>query len=194
MMIKLHLYLCHTALFGVSRAPSRKTSTSSIAPSHIANALKAHMGMLTGLLPNSSTSCQVLNTNQNEVQSLRKSSFARSGNAINSTHIEIVEPELVCSRNRRKSIAFTISARIDNQSNIQTHEVDIEPEPRVNFVIPVRRRSSIVHQNSQPTLRERVKGSPRFPHRIVPTSSLNALEDSYKGEFLNNVFIIYYNV
>lgn len=163
-------------LFG-SRAPSRKTSTASLAPSHIANAIKSHMNLLTGLLPNTSTSCQVLNTQHTlEPESLRKSSFAQSGNAINST-IEIVEPELIKSRNRRKSMAFTISAHVEIEK-----EPDEADEPRVNFILPNRRRSSIIHQNSQPTLRERVKGSPRFPHRIVPTSSLNALEDSYKGK------------
>lgn len=167
-------------LFG-SRAPSRKTSTASLAPSHIANALKCHMNLLTNLLPNTSTSCHVLNTNPLEPsESLRKSSFAQSGNAINST-IEIVEPELIKSRNRRKSMAFTISAHVEKVPDVEIDEADERgSEPRVNFILPTRRRSSIIHQNSQPTLRERVKGSPRFPHRIVPTSSLNALEDSYK--------------
>lgn len=163
-------------LFG-SRAPSRKTSTASIAPSHIAQALKAHMGILTGLVPGNSTSCQFLNSTNSENNKLRKSSFARSGNAINS-HIEIVEPELIQNRNRRLSTAFTITG--NNTDKLVT--VEVETEPRVNFVVPSQRRCSIVHQNSQPTLRERVKGSPRFPHRIVPTSSLNALEDSYNGK------------
>lgn len=169
-------------LFG-SRAPSRKTSTASLAPSHIANALKSHMSMLTGLLPNTSSSCHVLNTNPLEPESLRKSSFAQSGNAINSS-MEIVEPELIKSRNRRKSMAFTISAHVEKAPDIEIDEMDERgSEPRgVNFILPSRRRSSIIHQNSQPTLRERVKGSPRFPHRIVPTSSLNALEDSYTGK------------
>lgn len=161
------------------------------------------MNLLTGLLPNTSSSCQVLNTNL-ESESLRKSSFAQSGNAINST-IEIVEPELIKSRNRRKSMAFTISAHVEKIPDVEIDETDERgSEPRVNFILPHRRRSSIIHQNSQPTLRERVKGlyreshwivetmsvksffhsqgSPRFPHRIVPTSSLNALEDSYTGK------------
>jgi gamma-aminobutyric acid type B receptor len=169
-------------LFG-SRAPSRKTSTASLAPSHIANALKSHMSMLTNLLPNTSSSCHVLNTNPLEMpESLRKSSFAQSGNAINSM-VDIVEPELIKSRNRRKSMAFTISAHVEKVPDVEIDEADERgSEPRVNFILPNRRRSSIIHQNSQPTLRERVKGSPRFPHRIVPTSSLNALEDSYKGK------------
>lgn len=170
-------------LFGGSRVSSRKTSTASLAPSHIAQALKSHMNLLTNLLPNTSTSCYVLNTNPlDPPESLRKSSFAQSGNAINST-IEIVEPELIKSRNRRKSMAFTISAHVEKVPDVEIDEADERgSEPRVNFILPNRRRSSIIHQNSQPTLRERVKGSPRFPHRIVPTSSLNALEDSYIGK------------
>lgn len=136
------------------------------------------MGLLTGLVPGGSTSCQFLNTSHNDNTRLRKSSIAQSGNAINSTHIEIVEPELIQNRNRRLSTAFTITGNTDNLIT-----VEIENEPRVNFVVPSQRRYSIVHQHSQPTLRERVKGSPRFPHRIVPTSSLNALEDGFNGEF-----------
>lgn len=176
-------------LFG-SRAPSRKTSTASLAPSHIANALKSHMNLLTGLLPNTSSSCNVLNTNPLEPDSLRKSSFAQSGNAINSS-MEIVEPELIKSRNRRKSMAFTISAHVEKVPDVEIDEAEErDSEPRVNFILPNRRRSSIIHQNSQPTLRERVKGSPRFPHRIVPTSSLNALEDSFIGKAPYNKYTV----
>lgn len=55
-------------------------------------------------------------------------------------------------------------------------------EPRVNFVLPPpgRRRSSIVQQaggsSSSSGVRERIRGSPRFPHRICPqTTSLTEL-------------------
>lgn len=135
------------------------------------------MGLLTGLVPSAgSASCNALNhTSSAEAKTLRKTSFARSGTAINSTHIEIVEPELVSNRNRRLSTAFVIS-----NSKLETNNqyLEIDTEPKVNFQLPPHRRPSIVHQNSQPTLRERVKGSPRFPHRIMPTSSLNALQDN----------------
>lgn len=180
------LYRIKGLFGGGSRAPSRKTSTASLAPSHIASALKSHMSMLTNLLPSTSSSCHVLNTtNSMEHEALRRQSFALSGNAINSTNIEIVEPELIKSRNRRKSMAFTISAHIEKMPDEEIEEKEEENhcEARVNFILPSRRRSSIIHQNSQPTLRERVKGSPRYPHRIVPAaSSLNALEDSFNGE------------
>ncbi|XP_041780122.1 gamma-aminobutyric acid type B receptor subunit 2 [Anopheles merus] len=49
-------------------------------------------------------------------------------------------------------------------------------EPRVNFVLPPngRRRSSTVQQ--QGPVRDRIRGSPRFPHRICPqTTSLTEL-------------------
>lgn len=51
------------------------------------------------------------------------------------------------------------------------------PESRVNFNLPVDRRPSNAFQ-TQPSLRERTKCSPRFPHRVVPTCSLSALEES----------------
>lgn len=38
---------------------------------------------------------------------------------------------------------------------------------------------SIQHQHSQPALK--VRGSPRFPHRIVPTCSLDALEERLRS-------------
>lgn len=82
--------------------------------------------------------------------------------------------------------AFIISD--ENNSNTSLADaprrniyVDVEHEQRVNFQLPDNRRSSICHQNAQLTLRERIKGSPRFPHRILPTSSLNALEDGQKA-------------
>lgn len=67
--------------------------------------------------------------------------------------------------------------------------VEVEHEQKVNFQLPANRRPSICLQSSQPTLRERIKGSPRFPHRIAPTSSLNALEDNRRKSstsFLSN--------
>lgn len=46
---------------------------------------------------------------------------------------------------------------------------------------------SIQHQHSQPVLR--VRGSPRFPHRIVPTCSLDALEERLKSGNLDTGFV-----
>jgi gamma-aminobutyric acid type B receptor len=165
-------------VFG-SHAPSRKQSTASIGPSGIAAALKSHMGLLTGLLPTTgSSSCHTLNTPHVDSKSFRRTSLFKSGTALNTIHIEIVDTELIQSRNRRMSTAFNISSHLSNPiAETNGHYVEIESETKVNFQLPANRRPSIVHQLSQPTLRERVKGSPRFPHRIVPTSSLNALEE-----------------
>jgi gamma-aminobutyric acid type B receptor len=177
-------------MFG-SRAPSRKQSTSSIGPATggIAAALKSHMGLLSGLLPTTgSSSCHTLNTAHPDSKSLRKTSLVKSGTALNTIHIEIVDTELIRSRNRRMSTAFNLSSLVATSSlnppiaETNDHYVEIESEPKVNFQLPANRRPSIVHQTSQPTLRERVKGSPRFPHRIVPTTSLNALEEDGGGE------------
>lgn len=150
-------------LFG-TKASSRKTSTASLTPTtHIANAIKSHMNMITDLLPSTSSSCHVLNSNSRDRDSELTSSGSRCGG-------------------RKQSMAFTISAHVEKVVNIDVDEREEEHvEPRVNFILPTRRRSSIIHKYSQPTLRERVKGSPRFPHRIVLTSSLNAIEDSLKG-------------
>ena len=48
------------------------------------------------------------------------------------------------------------------------------------FSYPTFRKCTIQHQHSQPILsfREKFKGSPRFPHKIIPASSVNALEET----------------
>lgn len=111
--------------------------------------------------------------------------MAKSGNAINSISSSIAEGIQFRSRSRHlPPPPFIISS--DDTTDVilsapQSRKniyVDIEHEQKVNFQLPANRRTSICQQNAQPTLRERVKGSPRFPHRIAPTSSLNALEES----------------
>lgn len=215
------------ALFMSSRQPSCKQSTTSIAGSGggggngfatttntstgIAAALKAHMGLLSGLVPSGgggTASCNALNTSTGHMaKGLRRMSLAKSGTAINST-VEIVEPPLLFARQRHRKISTALMLHAANSLfGEQREEEDggnaaasdvlmgahhwqfgsvgcdgdgcdgVEELPRVNFQLPANRRPSICHQNSQPTLRERVKGSPRFPHRIMPTSSLNALQE-----------------
>lgn len=208
------------ALFVSSRQASRKQSTTSIAGSGnngggggglaatgIAAALKAHMGLLSGLVPSSggssNASCSALNTRTGGgggMGGMRRMSLAKSGTAINST-VEVVEPSLfVRQRHRKISTALMLNAANSlfrgETAEEEQQEVEaakgglvigvvvgaagdelMEEVPRVNFQLPANRRPSIYHQMSQPTLRERVKGSPRFPHRIMPTSSLNALAE-----------------
>lgn len=192
---------------------SRKQSTTSIAgcggggggglttSTGIAAALKAHMGLLSGLVPSggggSTASCNALNTTTTSSAKgagLRRMSLAKSGTAINST-VEIVEPSLfVRQRHRKISTALMLSAAnslfggggtgaATEEEEDWTGGVDevtgnVEEVLRVNFQLPANRRPSILNTTSQPpTLRERVKGSPRFPHRIMPTSSLSALAE-----------------
>lgn len=218
-----------------SRQPSRKQSTTSIAgcgngagaaggsgfatSTGIAAALKAHMGLLSGLVPSGgasgTASCNALNTQQVKVAGLRRMSLAKSGTAINST-VEIVEPSLfVRQRHRKISTALMLSAAnslfggggtseeeeaevVVGIAMMELAEVErvsakgivsaaaaVEEVPRVNFQLPANRRPSISPQASQPTMRERVKGSPRFPHRIMPTSSLNTLVERDFGHNKN---------
>lgn len=145
-------------IFG-SRAPSRKESTSSISGAGIAAAFKAHMGLITGLVPNTgSSSCNTLNVNSADPKVLRRPSLAKSGTAIN---IEITEPEF------------------ENAKELRPFLVCSDFEPRVNFSLPANRRSS-VSPNQVLKTRDRIRGSPRFPHRILPTCSLNTLTDDPK--------------
>ncbi|XP_062553240.1 gamma-aminobutyric acid type B receptor subunit 2 [Armigeres subalbatus] len=77
------------------------------------------------------------------------------------------EDEISSSADRGRSEVFTINKPSDEDVRLTGSE------PRVNFTLPpavTNRRSSIV-----PTLREKIKGSPRFPHRVFPTSSLTEL-------------------
>lgn len=174
------------ALLIGSRSPSRKPSTASVSgggsssngrtSGGIAAALSVHMGVLSGLVTSTgASSFHGLNTIP--LNNLRKKSIAKSG-----SNLDTLEP----NRYRKYSTAFTISGN-SMPPTLNNQYIEIESEPRVNFQLPAQRRPSICHQNSQPTLRERVKGSPRFPHRIVPTSSLNALQDDENMKDLDTV-------
>ncbi|GLV46091.1 metabotropic GABA-B receptor subtype 3 [Carabus blaptoides fortunei] len=84
---------------------------------------------------------------------------------------------------RKFSLGMCLQGRREQQQQYQESS-------KMNFsIIPLQKRKSITHQNSQPVLsfRERAKGSPRFPHRIVPTCSLNALEDRRKSMLANSL-------
>lgn len=172
--------------FGNSKPSSRKASTSSIAggSSGLAAAFKAHMGLFSNLVPMAS-SCNAIDTAG--IQPLRRMSIARSGNAIDqrssslstgillrdrSRHFPLLPPYIIGNQNDS-----TNNDLINNQSNTSRKNlyVDTDHDPKVNFQLPLGRRPSIFQQQ---TLRERVKGSPRFPHRIAPYNSLNALVEN----------------
>ncbi|PNF38412.1 hypothetical protein B7P43_G07251 [Cryptotermes secundus] len=181
-----------------SRPSSRKTSAASFSGTSsgggIASALRVHMGYLAGLVPNSNmaamtsscnTSIAALNQyglsggpSSKELHPL-KSFCGRvgggSGPIISVTSNDEPE-ENTClngggnSVNRRKfSLGMCLSHKEEKDFG--------NDERRVSY--SSMQKEVMQHQHSQPILsfRERAKGSPRFPHRIVPTCSLNALED-----------------
>ncbi|XP_063357880.1 gamma-aminobutyric acid type B receptor subunit 2 [Cydia amplana] len=143
---------------GSSRPTSRKASTMSIADptgQSIAATLKMHVGMIAGLVPGHRKHSMVLSCNTLNVPSypelkLRRESYAKSGPII-----RITDDEPSCSKYERPPQKYIA-----------------EPETKVNFVLPTIHKRPMSHENSC----ERIKGSPRFPHRISPAaSSLTAL-------------------
>lgn len=141
--------------------------------------IKKRISKLTGMVSCQSTaSCNALHTTSTKM--LHKSSLAKSGTAINT--ISSSSGELSYNHvNEIPSNAMQLTEFPTN--NRKTDYIDrimlTSSEPRVFFQLPDNRRPSICVQT---TLRERIKGSPRFPHRIAPTSSLNALIDDKNEE------------
>lgn len=162
-----HGFLSRLKNFFGSRPSSRKASTMSIADptgQSIAAALRMHVGMLAGLVPHGNRplvlSCNTLNVPNPETK-LRRESYAKSGPII-----RIIDDEP--SRSKYSS----------ERSTPSTNKYVAEPETRVNFVLPTGHRKSMSQQNSS----ERIKGSPRFPHRIAPSAaSLSALHGRRKA-------------
>lgn len=86
-----------------------------------------------------------------------------------------------CHRKDDEERESSLSRKGDDQSDEDAQTRSVQSlSHRVSF--------SIQHQHSQPilTFKEKVKGSPRFPHRIVPTCSLNALEERIKSNSCGN--------
>lgn len=128
-------------------------------------ALRSHMGMFSRLIPSSETaSCNALYNNPSTLKPMQKLSMAKSGTDIDVTPIELHFLNDSVTIERPSSSVGEIGKYIK------------VPETKVNFQLPVGRRPSIAIV--QPTLRERVRGSPRFPHRVIPTCSLSALEET----------------
>ncbi|XP_055839849.1 gamma-aminobutyric acid type B receptor subunit 2 isoform X2 [Episyrphus balteatus] len=127
-------------------------------------ALRSHMGMFSRLIPSSETaSCNALYSTPSTLKPIQKLSMAKSGTDIDVTPIEIHFLHDKVTIERPSSSVGEIGKYIK------------VPETKVNFQLPANRRPSIAVV--QPTLRERVRGSPRFPHRVLPTCSLSALEE-----------------
>lgn len=138
---------------------------STISYTEASQALKRHITRLTGIVSyHTTSSCNTLDTGNTN---LNNQNVAKSGTAINISYpsnedLSSTVPSFIISNNLTESVAGITP--------------ETETETRVFFQLPKDRRSSILHTNLRPTLRERVKGSPRFPHRIAPTSSLSALQ------------------
>lgn len=161
------------------------------------------MGLFSNIVPSaSSTSCTAIDSI--ESHPLRKMSIARSGNAIDTISMSITSGFPFRERNRNFPLPpFIISDENDSIQYLSNNEtktsrkniyVDTEHETKVNFQLPLNRRPSIQQQQQQLTLRERIKGSPRFPHRIAPTSSLNALVESVETSGTNNFTLSFFSL
>lgn len=165
------------SFFG-SRPTSRKASTMSIADptgQSIASALKMHVGMIAGLMPGNRKHSMVLSCNTLHVPhpelKLRRESYAKSGPII-----RITDDEPSCS-----------NYHSERSVSSGTNKYVAEPETKVNFVLPAtHKQPSMSHQNSC----ERIRGSPRFPHRISPTGSSLSTLDTRRKTSADSVFNI----
>lgn len=162
------------SFFG-SRTSSRKASAISIADptgQSIASALKLHVGMIAGLMPSRKhsmvLSCNTLHVPHPELK-LRRESYARSGPII-----RVTDDDPTCSKYEPSCSNYEPSSSrntSDKSISSGTQKYVAEPETKVNFVLPTTHRPM-----SQQSSCEKIKGSPRFPHRIAPaTTSLIAL-------------------
>lgn len=160
---------------------SNKGSTASLADQKgLKAAFKSHMGLFTRLIPSSQTaSCNAIYaegnvnglaiegsscSNGSHLKPIHRGSLTKSG-----THLDHLtkDPNFL-------PIPSISGERFDLQPVAEYVKL---PETKVNFQLPSSRRPSVVQP--VPSLRERVRGSPRFPHRILPpTCSLSALAES----------------
>ncbi|CAH2241570.1 jg3906 [Pararge aegeria aegeria] len=169
-----HGFLRRLRSFFGSRTSSRKASAISIADptgQSIASALRMHVGMIAGLVPSRKhsmvLSCNTLHVPHPE---MRRQSFARSGPII-----RVTDDEPTCSKYEPSCSKYeqTSSRNVSDKSiSSGTQKYVAEPETKVNFVLPTTHRRPMSNQSSC----EKFRGSPRFPHRIAPTTtSLTAL-------------------
>ncbi|XP_073821590.1 gamma-aminobutyric acid type B receptor subunit 3 [Musca autumnalis] len=178
---------------------SNKGSIASLADQKgIKAALMTHVGLFSRLIPSSQTaSCNAIyaerkksdidlvHTGGENLKPLKRKSIAKSGTHLDVTFadptflpIPTISAETVDISQVHHHPTTSSATQIFSVPIIEVENKYIfEPETKVNFQLPANRRPSIAQ--IQPTLRERVKGSPRFPHRVLPiTSSLGALEET----------------
>lgn len=139
--------------------------------------IKKRISKLTGLVScQTAASCNALHTGSSKI--VHKSPLTNRGRTSINT-ISRSSGELSYNQVHDKTMALPIPMTEFGMTKYdhQRQNVYGATEPRVIFKLPDNRRPSTVFQS---TLRERIKGSPRFPHRIAPTSSLSALvNDKY---------------
>ncbi|XP_054744804.1 uncharacterized protein LOC129249163 [Anastrepha obliqua] len=158
-------------------------------------AFKSHMGLFTRHVPTAqAASCNAIynqtvrrddctmESNGAPLKAMKQLHFAKSG-----THLDVATPDPNFLQ------IPTISAETPEEPThmgliLPLDEIELERmgvarytkvhETKVNFQLPTNQQPSFIQ--TQPTMRERIRGSPRFPHRVVPTCSLGALEEPDK--------------
>lgn len=156
-------------------------------------AFKSHMGLFTRHVPTTqAASCNAIynHTTRNDdclndsngapLKATKRLSFAKSG-----THLDVATPDpnflqipTISAETPEEPTHMGLILPLDDSEleRIGVARYTKVHETKVNFQLPANRRPSILQ--TQPSMRERVRCSPRFPHRVVPTSSLGALEEA----------------
>ncbi|BFF95597.1 gamma-aminobutyric acid type B receptor subunit 2 [Drosophila madeirensis] len=165
-------------------ASSNKGSTASLADGQkgLKAAFKSHMGLFTRLIPSSQTaSCNAIYNSPSQQPGIEANVESNSNGR--TTHLKAIHRgSLTKSGTHLDHLAKDPSFLLPAISTISGEQVDGKYvkllETKVNFQLPSSRRPSVVQPS--PSLRERVRGSPRFPHRILPPAacSLSALAES----------------
>ncbi|KAH8409568.1 hypothetical protein KR222_008550 [Zaprionus bogoriensis] len=166
---------------------SNKGSTASLADQKgLKAAFKSHMGLFTRLIPSSQTaSCNAIYSNPNPVEGNGNGLAIEGSCSTNGSHLKPMHRGSLTKSGTHLD-HLTKDPNFLPIPSISGERFDLQPvaeyvklpETKVNFQLPSSRRPSVV-QPAVPSLRERVRGSPRFPHRILPpTCSLSALAES----------------
>ncbi|RZF45338.1 hypothetical protein LSTR_LSTR014619 [Laodelphax striatellus] len=164
---------------------NRKQSTG------IAAALKMHMGYFSGLVPaNKSGSDSLESSCNNSKLGISRCNESLSGNESDSRSFRKFSLAALCRSPQDGRSDSDGSNEVDGEDSEEDEFSKERGKSQTRSVPSLSQRVSfsIQHQHSQPVLnfRERARGSPRFPHRIVPTSSLSALSDRRKSTPAND--------
>nr|XP_036231694.1 uncharacterized protein LOC106623734 [Bactrocera oleae] len=173
-------------------ASSNKGSSGSLGEQKsLRTAFKSHMGLFTRHVPTTqAASCNAIynqtnhknegsnESNEAPLKSVKRLSFAKSG-----THLDVATPDpnflqipTISAETPEEPTHMGLILPLDQSEleRIGVARYTKAHETKVNFQLPANRRTSILEP--QPSMR--VRCSPRFPHRVVPTSSLLSLEEA----------------